>query len=181
MLTMTDIVREGHPALRKVAAEVELPPTAEDRETLTKMLEFIKNSQNPEIAEKHQLRSGVGLAAPQLGVTKRMFAMHVTDEHDDLYSYGFFNPKMVSHSIEETHLEGGEGCLSVDRDVPGIVPRYKRITITATTLENETIKLRLRGLPAIVFQHELDHLNGIMFYDRIADYNGKFKRDLPKL
>ncbi|SDH88409.1 peptide deformylase [Alteribacillus bidgolensis] len=181
MITMKDIVREGHPALREVAEEVALPPASEDKELLEKMLEFLKNSQDPEIAEKHNLRSGVGLAAPQLGVTRRMFAMHVTDDKDNLYSYGLFNPKIISHSVETTFLEGGEGCLSVDREVPGNVPRYKRITMEAVTLENEKIKLRLRGLPAIVFQHELDHLNGIMFYDRIEGYNDSFTKELPKL
>ncbi|SDG92928.1 peptide deformylase [Alteribacillus persepolensis] len=181
MITMKDIVREGHPALRQTAEEVQMPPSQEDKETLEKMLEFLQNSQDPELAEKYKLRSGVGLAAPQLGITKRMFAMHLTDEKDDLYSYGFFNPKIVRHSVETTHLEGGEGCLSVDREVPGIVPRYKRITIEAETLENESVRLRLRGLPAIVFQHELDHLNGIMFYDRIEGYEDPYKKELPTL
>lgn len=64
-------------------------------------------------------------------------------------------------------FDDGEGCLSVDRDVPGYVLRYARITVTGTTLDGEEVTLRLKGLPAIVFQHEIDHLNGIMFYDRI--------------
>ncbi|RSL31086.1 peptide deformylase [Salibacterium salarium] len=169
MLTMKDIVREGHPALRQVAEEVPMPPSEEDKKTLQEMLEFLKNSQDPEMAEKYELRSGVGLAATQLGINKRMFAVHVTDEKDNLYSYGLFNPKITRHSVELTHLEGGEGCLSVDREVPGNVPRYKRITLEGTTLDNEKVQLRLRELPAIVFQHELDHLDGIMFYDRIED------------
>ncbi|MFB5660747.1 peptide deformylase [Alteribacillus sp. HJP-4] len=181
MITMKDIVREGHPALREVSQEVQLPLSAEDRQTLESMLDFLKNSQNPETAEKYELRSGVGLAAPQLGIKKRMFAMHLTDDREQEYSYGLINPKIVSHSVELTHLEGGEGCLSVDREVPGSVPRYARITIEAATLEEEKVKLRLRGLPAIVFQHELDHLNGVMFYDRIEDYEDELKKELPKL
>ena len=51
----------------------------------------------------------------------------------------------------------------------GYVPRHARITITGTTLEGENVKLRLKGLPAICFQHEIDHLNGIMFYDHINE------------
>lgn len=181
MLTMKDIKREGSPALRKVSEEVPVPPPAEDLHTLQEMLDFLKNSQDEETAEKYELRSGVGVAAPQLGINKRMFAMHVTDDKDELYSYGFINPKILSHSVETTHLEGGEGCLSVDREVPGNVPRYSRITLKARTLENEEVKLRLRGLPAIVAQHEIDHLNGVMFYDRIEDYEDEYKRELPKL
>lgn len=176
MLTMKDIVREGHPVLREIAKEVTLPASEEEKKTLESMLEFVINSQDPVIAEKYGLRSGIGLAAPQIGVSKRMIAVHVTDTNDELISCGLFNPKIISHSIETTHLENGEGCLSVDRDIDGIVTRYARITVSGTTLEGEEIKWRLRGLPAIVFQHEIDHLNGIMFYDRIEDFKDKLKR-----
>jgi peptide deformylase len=167
LITMKDIIREGHPTLRKVAEEVKLPASEEDKKILHEMLEYVKNSQNPEIAEKYGLRPGIGLAAPQINVSKRMIAVHVTDEKGTLYSYALFNPKIVSHSIEKAYLTSGEGCLSVDRVVPGYVPRYARVTVTGTTVDGEVVKLRLKGLPAIVFQHEIDHLNGIMFYDHI--------------
>ncbi|MFD1018006.1 peptide deformylase [Thalassobacillus hwangdonensis] len=174
MITMDDIVREGHPVLREVAKEVELPPSDEDKKTLNEMLQYLKNSQDDEICSRYELRPGVGLAAPQIGLTKRMLAVHFTDFDDKLYSYGLFNPKIVSHSVEQSYLTSGEGCLSVDREVPGYVPRYARITIKATDLEGKLIKLRLRGFAAIVFQHEIDHLNGVMFYDHI-DPDNPFK------
>ena len=79
------------------------------------------------------------------------------------------NPKIVSHSVEQTYITSGEGCLSVDRAVPGYVPRYARITVKFMTVDGEEKKMRLSGLPAIAFQHELDHLNGVMFYDRIDE------------
>ncbi|NEU29529.1 peptide deformylase [bacterium LRH843] len=179
MITMKDIVREGNPVLRQVAKEVELPASIEDKDILIRMLEFLINSQDPDIADKHGLRSGVGIAAPQIGISKRMFAVHLIDENDQLLSMGLFNPKVVSHSVEETHLENGEGCLSVDREIQGIVPRHARITVKGTTLEGEEVTLRLRGIAAIVFQHELDHLNGIMFYDRIEGFKDKMKKNLP--
>ncbi|MBO9130332.1 peptide deformylase [Bacillus sp. 165] len=171
MLTMKDIIREGHPVLREVAKEVPLPPSEEDIHTLKSMIEFVINSQNPELAAHYQLRPGIGLAAPQIGISKRMIAVHVTDHDDKLYSYALFNPKIISHSVERTYLTSGEGCLSVDRSVPGYVPRYARITVKATSINGEELKLRLKGLPAIVFQHEIDHLNGIMFYDHINQTN----------
>ncbi|UOQ43193.1 peptide deformylase [Halobacillus salinarum] len=167
MITMDDIVREGHPALRKVTDEVPLPPTEEDTHTLSEMLEYLKNSQDEAVCERYSLRPGVGLAAPQINVNKRMIAVHFTDLKDRSYSYGLFNPKIVSHSVEKTYLSSGEGCLSVDRDVPGYVPRYRRITVKATDLEGNEVKLRLKDYAAIVFQHEIDHLHGIMFYDHI--------------
>jgi len=170
MLLMEDIVRDGHPALRTKAAEVELPPSEDDINTLNKMLEFIKNSQDEEIAEKYELRSGVGLAAPQIGINKQMIVVHF-DYDDKLYSYQLFNPKIISHSVEKAFLSGGEGCLSVDEVIEGYVPRYARITVRAYNIDGERVKFRLKGYPAIVIQHEIDHLNGIMFYDHIHAEN----------
>ncbi|BFI98818.1 peptide deformylase [Priestia sp. Y58] len=167
MITMNDIIQDGHPTLREVAKEVPLPASEEDKKILHSLLEYVKNSQDPEIAAKYGLRSGIGLAAPQINVSKRMIGVHVTDEKGKLYSYALFNPKIISHSVEKTYLTGGEGCLSVDQDIPGFVPRYARITVKGTTLEGEEVKIRLKGLPAVVFQHEIDHLDGIMFYDYI--------------
>lgn len=175
---MDDIIREGHPTLRKTAEEVEVPLTSENKQLLEKMMEFLVHSQDPEIAEQYKLRPGVGLAAPQIGISKRMVVMRTTDQQDELVEYAFVNPRIVSHSAETTYLESGEGCLSVDREVSGIVPRYARIKIEAYDLNGNKVVKRLRGFLAIVFQHELDHLNGIMFYDRI-DENDPFKKPLP--
>ncbi|WP_019152959.1 peptide deformylase [Robertmurraya massiliosenegalensis] len=167
MLTMEDIIRDGHPTLRSVAKEVPLPASEEDKETLRALLEYVIASQNPEIAKENNLRPGIGLAAPQINISKRMLAIHLTDEKGTLHSYALFNPKIMSHSVEKAYLTSGEGCLSVDESIPGYVPRYARVTVKATTLEGEEIKLRLKGLPSICIQHEIDHLNGIMFYDHI--------------
>ncbi|UQZ73685.1 peptide deformylase [Niallia circulans] len=169
MITMTDIIRDGHPTLRQVASEVIMPPSEEEKNILKSMMEYLINSQNPELADKYGLRGGVGLAAPQINVSKRMIAVHVKDENDKQYSYALFNPKIISHSIEKAYLTTGEGCLSVDETIPGFVPRYARITLKGIDLEGKEVKLRLKGLPAIVFQHEIDHLNGVMFYDHINE------------
>ncbi|SEN31980.1 peptide deformylase [Mesobacillus persicus] len=167
MLTMDNIVRDGHPSLRRVADEVSIPASEEDKLVLNQMFEFVLNSQNPEIAEKYGLRPGIGLAAPQINISKRMIAIHVHDEKGELISYALFNPKIVSHSVERSYLSSGEGCLSVDEAIPGFVPRYARITVKGINIDGDEVKIRLKGLPAIVFQHEIDHLNGIMFYDHI--------------
>ncbi len=167
MITMEDIVLEGHPVLEQIAQEVSMPPSKEDKQTLKQMLQFVKNSQDEAIAEKYNLRAGVGIAAPQLGISKRMFAVHFEDLDGNIYSDGYFNPRIISHSVEKTFLSSGEGCLSVNREIPGYVPRYARITLSAINLAGEIVKLRLRGYAAVVYQHEFDHLNGIMFYDHI--------------
>ena len=169
MILMDDIIREGHPTLRTRAEEVMFPLSEEDRKLAHDMLEYLINSQDPVMAEKYDLRGGIGLAANQINSLKRMFALHLEDEKGEMLSFVAVNPKIVSHSVEMTYLTSGEGCLSVDRAVPGYVPRYARITVKFMTVDGEEKKLRLSGLPAIAFQHELDHLNGVMFYDRINE------------
>ncbi|MGG0176099.1 peptide deformylase [Gottfriedia acidiceleris] len=171
MITMKDIIREGDPRLREISSEISLPPSAEDINLANSLLEYVINSQNPEISAEYGLRSGIGLAAPQIGILKRAIGVHVTDLQGNLFSYALLNPKIISHSVEEVYLSGGEGCLSVDRDVPGYVPRYARITVTGYDTRLGEVKIRLKGLPAICFQHEIDHLNGVMFYDRINKTN----------
>ncbi|GAB3068277.1 peptide deformylase [Virgibacillus ainsalahensis] len=171
MITMKDIVREGHPSLTEVAKEVELPINDQEKQLLEDMIMFLKNSQDEEIAQKYKLRAGVGLAAPQLGINKRLIAIHFEDADGNLYSHGLVNPKIISHSVGKSYLANGEGCLSVDRNVEGFVPRHARVTIKATDLDGNPIKLRLKGYPSVVFQHEIDHLNGIMFYDHINEDN----------
>ncbi|MBD8031595.1 MULTISPECIES: peptide deformylase [Solibacillus] len=169
MILMEHIIREGHPTLRTRAEEIDFPLSAEDRKLAEDLLQYLINSQNPEIAEKYNLRGGIGLAANQVNSLKRMFALHLENEDGELLSFVAINPRVVSHSVEQTYITSGEGCLSVDRAVPGYVPRYARITVKFMTVDGEEKKMRLSGLPAIAFQHELDHLNGIMFYDRINE------------
>jgi peptide deformylase len=181
MILMKDIIREGHPTLRTRAEEVTFPLSAEDKQLADDLLQYLINSQDPEIAEKYDLRGGIGLAANQVNSLKRMFAMHLDDENGELISFVAINPKIVSHSVEQTYITAGEGCLSVDRPVPGYVPRYARITVKFMTLDGEEKKMRLTGLPAICFQHELDHLNGVMFYDRINEKDpfGEIENSIP--
>lgn len=177
MIEMKDIVREGHPSLRKVADKVLFPLSAEDQSLCEDLLGYVVNSQIDELCERYGLRPGIGLASPQVNVSKRIFALHIEEEEKKPLTIVAINPRIVSHSVERTYLTSGEGCLSVDRDVDGYVPRYARITIKAFDMDGKEYKLRLKGLPAIAFQHELDHLNGIMFYDHI-DPEAPFK-DIP--
>lgn len=167
MITMDDIIREGNPILRQVAEEVSLPATEEEKQTLRQMLEFLKNSQDEKKAEKYHLRAGIGLAAPQIAISKRMIALYLDDDKGKHYEYMLFNPKIISHSVENTFLEGGEGCLSVDREVPGYVPRHARVKVKAFDIDGKPVTLRLKGYPSIAIQHEIDHLNGVLFFDRI--------------
>lgn len=167
IILMDDIIREGDPILRTVTEPVSIPPTEEDREEMAAMMQFLKNSQDPELSKKYKLRPGVGLSANQIGLNKRMFAALLSDDEGNDREVALFNPKIISHSTAMTYLPESEGCLSVDRAIQGFVPRYEKVQIKAYDAEGKELKLRFKGYDAIVMQHEMDHLNGIMFYDRI--------------
>ncbi|SEU29038.1 peptide deformylase [Paenibacillus sp. NFR01] len=167
IITMDDIVREGGPVLRQVAEPVPVPLKQEDRETLLAMMQFLKNSQDPELSAKYKLRSGIGLSANQIGVAKRMFVTYLNNEKGDIVEHYWVNPKIVSHSVSMIYLPESEGCLSVDRPVEGFVPRYESVKVKGYDLNGKEVVKRFKGYQAIVFQHELDHLDGVMFYDRI--------------
>ncbi|MFA9414404.1 MULTISPECIES: peptide deformylase [unclassified Streptococcus] len=180
LIDMTDIIREGNPTLRATAEPVSLPLSDEDIILGEKMLQFLKNSQDPVISEKMGLRAGVGLAAPQLDISKRIIAALVPNPEDadgnppkEAYALDviMFNPKIVAHSVQNAALSDGEGCLSVDRPIEGYVPRHARVTIDYIDKNGQNQRLKLRGFNSIVVQHEIDHLNGIFFYDRINKAN----------
>lgn len=170
MILMNDIVREGADVLKTKAQEVELPLKPEDEALLLQMNEYILNSIDPKISEQYGLRAACGLAANQVNVPKRMLAMRDYDEKNVLHHYLMINPKIISYSDEMVYLPDGEGCLSVDREVLGLVHRPRKVTVKTYLYENGEVKeatLRLKDYIAIVFQHEYDHLNGILFVDRI--------------
>lgn len=167
---MKDIVREGHPALRQRAEKIPFPLSDEMKQLAKEMLEFLHNSQNDELAEKYDLRPGVGLAAPQLGKTIQMIALLVPGVYEDdepILNDVWINPRIIRESVKKTCLREGEGCLSVDREVPGAVVRAHKITVRYQNIDGEQLTKELSGYEAIVVQHEIDHINGIMFYDHI--------------
>lgn len=175
MLTMKNVIREGHPTLAKRADDVEIPLSPETKQTLKEMMEFLENSQNPEISEEYDLRPGVGLAAPQINISKKMIAVLTTDEKNKkLYKLLLVNPKIISHSVQKVYIPGGEGCLSVDREATGLVPRHKKITVRSMLYdpikdELKKVEIRVSGYVSVVLQHEIDHLNGVLFVDKLND------------
>ncbi len=170
MITMKDFVKEHSVLLRKQTQDVAIPVPLEDRHILLSMLQYLKKSQDPMLIKKYKLRPGSGLSANQIGVDKRMFAVFFED-HDQKHEMMFINPKVMSHSINMIYLPEGEGCLSVNRPVHGFVPRYERIKVKAYNIDGQEFMMSLKGYESIVVQHEIDHLNGIMFYDRINKDN----------
>ena len=161
-----------------VSKEVTFPLSKDDKDMIKKMVKYLTDSQIEKLAEKYDLRPGMGMAAIQLGVPKRFLTIvhEVGDEEFDTYIV--CNPKIVSNSMEKIYVEMGEGCLSVNREVEGIVPRYARVTVEGYDIEGNKIRIRAREELAIAFQHEIDHLNGIMFTDHIDPKNPYKDKDL---
>lgn len=168
MILKKDIILDDNPQLRKKSEDVTLPLSKEDTKLLDEMLEYLENSQDEEKAKELDLQPGVGLAAPQLGILKKMFAVLTTDEKGNLHKYALVNPKLISNSVGTSYLAGGEGCLSVKENHQGYVKRYQKIKMKAYDyVSKQDVLLNLKGYVAIVVQHEYDHLFGVLYYDHI--------------
>ena len=161
------IIDDRHKILRQISKEVEFPLDQKTKDIIEQIITHLTYSQIEEKAEKYDLRPGMGLSFVQLGILKRIIV--IVDEYEEgkFENYVVINPKIVSNSKEMIAADVGEGCLSVNRDVEGHVKRYARITVEGYDIDGNKIRVRAREELSIAFQHEIDHLNGILFYDRI--------------
>ena len=176
MYLYCDIVKVGDTVLREKCTEVNLPLDEKTIQTLKDMHEYLVNSYDEEFVQNNDIRPGVGLASPQIGLPKRMLAIMAYDEKGYLHDYLMVNPKILSYSVDMTYLESGEGCLSVPEEHRGYVHRHRKIKVKTYLYDLKTNKLtletlQLKGYIAVVFQHEFDHLNGILFFDHINKSN----------
>ncbi len=171
MLKSNQILDESDKHLRLKNEDVVFPLSKKEKKLIHDMLEHLRLSQIEEYAEKYNLRPGMGLAAPQVGINKRFFVVCYEEEEGVFKDYVIVNPTIVSHSEELIYSSGGEGCLSVNREVEGIVPRYARITMSGFDEDGNPVRYRGREELSIAFQHEYDHLEGILFIDKIDPQN----------
>jgi peptide deformylase len=144
------------------------------------MVMYIRISQDEEYAEKNNIRAGMGLSAVQLGILKRFFVISYKNEDGSFLEYRVINPKIISHSEEEIYVEEGEGCLSVNEPVDGIVPRFARVTVEYYDENGNKKQVRVREEIAVAFQHEIDHLDGIIFTDKIDKKNPFKNKDIMR-
>lgn len=163
-LTMVD---EKKKIIRSTCKEASLPLSKRYRDLIDQSIKHLTHSQIDKYAEKYDIRPGTALAFPQIGEDVRIIVIVYEYEEGKFENYVMVNPKVISHSEEMIALETGEGCLSVNREVEGHVPRYARITVTGYDPDGNKITIRAREYLAIIFQHELDHLDGTLFYDHI--------------
>jgi len=158
-MSVREVLRMGHPVLRERAKPVEKLATAELRELIQDMKDTMASL------------NGAGLAAPQIGVSQRVviFGVEQNPRYPDAEEVPFtvlVNPKitLLTREVEE----GWEGCLSVP-GMRGVVPRYTKLRYTGFDQEGNPIDREAEGFHARVVQHECDHLDGILYPQRMTD------------
>ncbi len=167
MFKKLDILDEKDKHLRMKSVDAELPLSKDEKKLIQRIIDHLTYSQIEEYEKKYDLRPGMGLAFPQIGINKRIIVIVHEYEDGKFDNYVVINPRIVSNSEEIIAAEAGEGCLSVNREVEGHVPRFARVTVEGYDEDGNSIRVRAREDLSIAFQHEIDHLDGILFYDRI--------------
>ena len=176
-LPKINILDEKNKILRTKSQPVTFPLSDEDKNLIQDIIDYLTMSQIKEYYEKYDLRPGMGLAFIQIGIPKNIFVVVEEIDEEEFQSYVIINPKIISHSEELVYVGEGEGCLSVNREVEGIVPRYARMKIAYQDIDGNHQEIRVREDISIAFQHEMDHLNGILFVDKIDKKNPYKNKD----
>lgn len=160
-MSVKSILRLGDPILRRVADPID-DPTAPDVQAL------IQDMQET-LAEA----GGIGIAAPQIGISRRVILFSVpesraTDDPDDgaCPLTALINPAI--EPVDDTRVHAWEGCLSIP-GMNGEVARWQRIRVTGETPEGQSWNAVVAGWRARVLQHEIDHLDGVLYVDRLDD------------
>lgn len=155
--TEFELIQLGHPHLRRKAERVDEISSVETQHLLDELLAFV-------IA-----KNGVGIAAPQVDINQRLFIMCSRPNSryplaPEMAPTFVINPEIIWRSDEIE--KGWEGCLSLP-GIRGLVPRHQAIKVQYTSRSNERVEIEYTGFIARVFQHELDHLDGIVYIDRV--------------
>ncbi len=147
-----EIIKDGHPTLRKVAKRVH-PEELHDplfQQLIDDMFATMYDA------------PGIGLAAPQVNVGKRLFVVHIEDDNDEHGPFVVVNPKF---SLTEGEIDSIEGCLSVPGMI-GDLKRFERVLCTGVDRNGKKIELAGSGLFGRCLQHEMDHLDGVLYVDK---------------
>lgn len=158
-MAILKIIKMGNPRLRETC----IPVTTKEIQTI-EFQKFIDN-----LIETMRFENGAGIAAPQVDVLKRVFTMEMRDnlrypERNLFPLYTIINPEI--EPVDNTKIDSWEGCLSIP-NIRGKLKRYKRIKLSGLDRNGEKIEIELAAFAAVVAQHELDHLNGVLLVDRM--------------
>ena len=169
-MAIRKVARLGHPVLRQVASEI--PTNQIGHPEIQRLVVDLRDT----MAEYE----GVGLAAPQIFDSLRVFAM-LSGLEDETVSQPptiWINPQLAYPESEQ--VDGWEGCLSIP-DLRGLVPRRRVVEVSGFDETGKTTCIRYEGFPAVVAQHEYDHLEGIVFLDRMTEFSSlSFLREFER-
>jgi peptide deformylase len=155
-MSILKVARMGHPVLRERAQPVDKSDIKDP---------FFQKLIDDMIETMHEYH-GVGLAGPQVHEGVRLFVAMLDDDPDSKdEAIAIINPEIIPNATDKR--EGWEGCLSIP-DIRGMVPRFTDITVVALDRMGKKIELKLKDFPARVAQHETDHLDGVLFFDRMT-------------
>lgn len=156
-MAILKVARMGHPVLRKKAKALE--PTEVRTAPFQKLID--------DMMETMHEYAGIGLAGPQVHEPLRLFVAGIEQPDGSLRVVPFINPEVTP--LGQATTEDWEGCLSIP-DIRGRVTRPDRIVVRALDRRGKPFELELSGYPARVVQHETDHLDGILFFDRMTSF-----------
>ena len=155
-MSILKVARMGHPVLRERARPVSKSNLRDP--LMQKLIDDM-------IDTMHEY-SGVGLAAPQVHESLRLFVALLEEDPDSkTQATVVINPEITA--LTSSREDGWEGCLSIP-DIRGMVPRWTDITVRAIDRKGKAFELPLKGFAARVAQHETDHLDGVLFFDRMT-------------
>jgi peptide deformylase len=158
-MSILKVARMGHPVLRQKTQAVD------KHEIRTPGFQKLIDDMIDTMDEY----SGIGLAAPQVHEARRLFVAVLDPEgRGEGEPVALINPEITA--LSRDMVEGWEGCLSIP-DLRGRVPRWPHIKVSALNREGKRVELELRDFPARVIQHETDHLDGVLFLDRMRSYD----------
>ncbi|RPI29830.1 MAG: peptide deformylase [Chloroflexota bacterium] len=155
-MAIREIVSHPNPVLKRKARKV--TEFGSDLQTLI-----------DDMVETMRVAPGVGLAAPQVGISQRLVVVEYGDDEDENVKprlYTLVNPEIVRYSTEKEM--GVEACLSIPK-LAGNVERSLEVTVKALNRHGQPTKVKAKGWLARIFQHEIDHLDGVLFIDRTGD------------
>ncbi len=157
------IVTDGHPTLRKIAKRVKPDELCDPlfQQLIDDMFQTMYDA------------PGIGLAAPQINVSKRLFTIDLQDENPEHGPLVVVNPKF---EVTQGERESTEGCLSVPGMV-GEITRFERVVVTGLDRDGSKIRLEGDGLFAVCLQHEIDHLDGVLYIDTAKDIRPALTRE----
>ncbi len=167
------LVLDDTPSIQQSSIDASLPLAPENELVMQKLIDFVRYSQDPQKNSGHTIRPAVGLAAPQIGHNLKMYYIRIEEIYDEtgdkkIIEHAMINPKIIGKSEQIACIEEGEGCLSVNGDKDGFVPRSFRIIIEGYDyLKKQQVTITACSYEAIVFQHEQAHLEGKLYYDLI--------------